>query len=253
MRGVQCLMGSPPPPPPSCLKAKYEYAEGHTGVKVVSPDWILDSVEANTRFEESGYHPSRLKKGGEHSIAATATTAAENSCNGVMLSESMSTTAVAQQPVAQQPVAAVGGPIIPAKVEHQPKNGATPPEGMSVVSSATVQQVLSPVENMLHDTTATTTTTTTTVALIAADVQGNDSERRNNGKAEETLGRMPSTAQTTPSTAQATPSTAQATPTSDGEKLLEGVVVYFTDYQDCVEPETLDKWKLVGFEPQLFL
>ena len=37
---------------------------------------------------------------------------------------------------------------------------------------------------------------------------------------------------------------ADSVPTKS-EQLLSGVVIYFTDYQDCVEDDTLEKWKMV--------
>lgn len=30
------------------------------------------------------------------------------------------------------------------------------------------------------------------------------------------------------------------------EKLLDGIVIFFTDYRECVEHDTLEKWKLVS-------
>ena len=37
------------------------------------------------------------------------------------------------------------------------------------------------------------------------------------------------------------------------EELLDGLVVVFTDYQDCMDEDTMDKWKLVYIDNSMYI
>ena len=53
--------------PCTCPQAKYECAQKHSDVmKVVTPDWVLDSIDAGKRQDEALYHPTCLKLKGSH-------------------------------------------------------------------------------------------------------------------------------------------------------------------------------------------
>ena len=165
-----------------CIQAKYECARSHSALKVVSPDWILDSIEANKRLEEEVYHPSHLKpKETEYQMSAGTCNGAESAEGGVTVQTLSSQTK-------------------PNDIVATPLQG----EGVAIETSLPVIEAAVPQRP----------------ALQSADSAAKNGEGARGG---------------------------EATPTGvRSEQLLDGVVIYFTDYQDCVEDHTLDKWKLVS-------
>ena len=52
-------------------------------MKVVTPDWILDSIDAGQRQDEALYHPTCLKLRGSHHVRTTSLTSPTiQRCNG---------------------------------------------------------------------------------------------------------------------------------------------------------------------------
>lgn len=147
-------------------------------MKVVGPDWILDSVEASTRLDEGDYHPSGLKMASELDTPV----AAMEVCNGTLLS--MESGAAGE---------AVG--------KHSDSKAAAQPAAETTEDGSSRKE--------------------TSLQVV-------DSAAPLDGEVVSTI----------------TPRS--PTPAARTEQLLDGVVIYFTDYQDCVEDETLDKWKLVS-------
>ena len=228
-------------------------------VKIVSPDWVVDSVDANTRLEEEKYHPSELRP------AETTKELSMETCNGALAVDEIpvhpaGTTAptpmaatVEATPSAGKGVATrssqalateVSIPIatLPASCHIQPSQAATPTakrgerQALPRTAKATprnVKQAATPTDEKGGQATPTTEQATPTP------------KRRE--QAMPTAKRGVTQKQADKSGTQATPTSgAQATPTTPRcEKLLDGTVLYFTDYQDCVEADTLEKWKLV--------
>lgn len=166
-------------------------------MKVVSPDWILDSIEANARVEEELYHPSGLK------VAEGDTLGAMEVCNGGVPSMESEATSKRSQSGVTVGVSSAG-------------------EDASSVKDGTKCETKGASSNVSES------------GSSAAPPPG------------------PPTAPPTKregvggSSAEAVVTPASPTPVARAEQLLDGVVIYFTDYQDCVEDETLDKWKLVS-------
>ena len=52
-------------------------------VKVVTPDWILDSIDAGQKQDEALYHPTCLKLKGSHHVQTTSLSSPTlQRCNG---------------------------------------------------------------------------------------------------------------------------------------------------------------------------
>lgn len=166
------------------MQAKYECTQKHGSIKVISPDWVLDSVDVNLRLEEEQYHPSHLRRvETDHRVSM-------GSCNGAIQVEE-----------------------IPTLARVVPRSEATPTmvKGLTVTSGQVQVQV-------------------TEVSIPEATTATHHVQQKSSQAAATTVKREE-----------------QATPTSPKcEQLLDGVVLHFTDYQDCVETDTLEKWKLVS-------
>lgn len=165
------------------IQAKYDCARTHSALKVVSPDWILDSIEANKKLEEEVYHPSHLKPK-ETDVHQTST----RTCNGAESAEE-----------------GVTVPLQTLFSQAKPNNIATTPlQGEGVAIETTYLPVIE--------------------AAVPHQQSADSAAKKGEGTSRE-----------------------EATPTGvRSEQLLDGVVIYFTDYQDCVEEHTMEKWKLVS-------
>lgn len=176
-------------------------------MKVVSPDWVVDSVEANLRLDEGKYHPSKLRQQGEvtedHHVPM-------ESCNGAV-------------PVEEIPLHPVG---VSTRTLTVPKSDATPTE-------ATPTEVNDEAGNSSR--VLVTEVSIPEATPIAAQQVPEPSETAAPIRTE------------SPDDEIATPPT---TPAYD--QLLDGVVLHFTDYQEHVEADTLEKWKVVS-ELEFFL
>ncbi len=167
---------------------------------VVSPDWILDSIEANTRMEEERYHPSGLKK------VEAETPGPMEVCNGGVSS-----------------------------MESGAPSERTQPDAPVVRNSAGKVSTMEAAKDGLHHEAQTSEGTSSHVSESVTSIvppgppvaPSADQEGANGSSTGGVV--MP----------------ASPTPVTRAEQLLDGVVIYFTDYPDCVEDETLDKWKLV--------
>lgn len=171
-------------------------------MKVVSPDWVIDSVEANSRLDAEKYHPLQLRRQREE---ATDRRVSMESCNGAVL--------VAED-IPMHPVGAS------TRTPTLPKSDATPTEATPTVAgeAGKSSQVL-----------------VTEVSVPEAT--------------EVAVQQVPRPSETAAPTTTTKTDEEKATPTTPNyDELLDGVVLYFTDYQDCVEADTLDKWKLVSAE-----
>ena len=155
-------------------------------MRVVGPDWILDSVEANTRLDEGDYHPSGLKMAAETETPASGAEV----CNGNLLSMELSEAA-----------GEAVGKHSDGKAVPQPAAETAAEDGSRNETSLQVADSMASVVPPGH----------------------------------------------APSSTDGEPiAPSSPTPAARTDQLLDGVVIYFTDYQDCVEDETLDKWKLVS-------
>lgn len=172
-----------------CVQAKYECTQRHGSVKVVSPDWIVDSVEAGVRLEEERYHPSRLR-----TIAEVDHVSAE-ACNGT---SEAAAAAPPRHPGGDLSVRQGRGDNIPPRVEG---TGTVqgPPADVPPSAEEGVKRAPSRLGERVGE-------------------KGDEEEARG----------VP----------MAIPPKA--------EQLLDRVVICFTDYQDCVEDDTMEKWKLVS-------
>lgn len=231
-------------------------------MKIVSPDWVVDSVDANTRLEEERYHPSELRR------AEMAKESSMDTCNG----------ALALEEIPLHPAGTTVPTPMAATIEATPSatKGVATRSSQPLVTEVSIPIATLPASCHIQLSQAATPTAK----------RGQRQALPRNAKATPRNGKQEATPadkrgeQTTPIAEQATPTTkrkGQATPTvkkgvtqeQDGkistsgsgiqatpttprsEKLLDGIVLYFTDYQDCVEADTLEKWKLVRSQPEI--
>lgn len=179
------------------LQDKYECAQNQSNLKVVSPDWILDSVDSGVRLEEERYHPSCLKKLAEMESSLVSAEA----CNGSVPSSEAAS--MPQQPAHEHPKTNSKPPTTqlgPPVVTTPPSAGGEPSLWHVKYSHAVNMEPM----------------------YSARPAEAAQPERR--VSEEETPGAV----------------------AVKSEQLLDRVVIYFTDYQDCVEDDTLEKWKLVS-------
>lgn len=165
---------------------------------MVSPDWIIDSIDASVRLEEEKYHPSCLKTPtpveSEHRVSIDV-------CNSGIVLETPA------QP--QQCVDDVTSRLLDSKA-----NGP-PPDVINMTGEPSVAGGESS-SHVARDLIANTGEGAQSANQMSA------AERKDEG---------------------VTPDKASA---SKCEQLLDGVVIHFTDYQDCVEEDTMEKWELVS-------
>ena len=292
-----------------CSQLKYECAM-QRGIKTVSPDWLLDSIEQGRCLEEERYHPSNLvrnitsptflynqetgtspttSQSASNEEAVTNPTASYSTLNeaipttscGVSMKEplakpiSSSSTAVGGDlhgTIVHGDVTAPDGGELPGNKEEDP---VVEPSLHSVpmlekTASEEGSDGLTPVE-MAQPEIATAQTDsdkppllaekeTDSVAPILPD-QNTSTEVHisqhplgvdHTPLAHATTGHQsPGVEHTSVAhTATAAASSVQELPPASLQperlQLLEGMVLFFLDYQECMESDTIAKWKQVG-------
>lgn len=194
------------------MQAKYECALKHPEVKIVTPDWILDSIEADKKLGEESYHPDKMKGATENQIS--------DMCNGLPSiaspraeekGEAASSACTAAPPAGDERIR-----LSSASPAHATKGAAallsgsrdSTDRGTGSGESSVAALTSHPVEDVGES--AEVEGQGSSVMEIEEEVRGDPSE------------------------------------VAGLENLLDGVVIFFTDYQDCVEDETMEKWKMVS-------
>lgn len=177
------------------IQAKYQAAVRH-GVKVVTPDWLIDSIETGALAEEEEYHPIGRGRGDHTHQSPQEVT----QCNGDVSRGKKLTTERPEQTAASQTRTTDDQTIPEATrdVGEREMEGERAEEEMEVESGA----------------------------LEAAPVITGDDEEEDK-------------------------KTGNGVVRSSGgeggreERLLAGLVFHLTGYLECMDPDTLSKWKEV--------
>jgi hypothetical protein len=269
------------------MQAKYECARSHSKIKVISPDWVVDSVEANSRLEEKWYHPSLLRSANDVSM---------ESCNGAMPAEEVPVSIIAPAQSKRTETTPTSGKGVALRSRPAPVGEVSIPiTALSSLHHVQSSQVAMPTSKGGKQQATPRNIWQEATPTIKRSVRGECST--STGKREQHIGKeehpVTTEDQATPTMREeatltvrreeevtptvgekATPTVREkttptvrkaaeavwreekATPTNSSseeqgamlrcEKLLDGAVIYFTDYHDCVEADTLDKWKLVS-------
>ena len=186
----------------------------HPGIKIVTPDWILDCVDAEKILEEEKYHPSLLK-----------TSPAPSTCNGGIHLDTNTTPS-------SMPGAIAGLNLETDRPEIGVETGNIDHPAVATIVSEIMTDNAHNREALLCSPTAEEQSTT-----MEVDETVYVEKRKEEGQEMEVV-----TNQAISPSAQ----TNYAFPSGPPEKLLDGIMIYFTDYQECIEDDTLEKWKLVG-------
>ena len=200
----------------SCTQTKYDHASKHRGIKIVIPDWILDSVEAEQVLQEEAYHPALSK-----------VSPLPGTCNG-------RTPLDAEDASPSMPAAITGFSITTEKARIM-SEVAEDVEAVVAVEERDEAVTLT----ICTDKTVSPNSAVQTIPPIEAEKIVCADNRR---EREEEEGKMKQVETVSPH-AQET----QFSPSSTRANLLDGITIFFTDYQECIEDDTLDKWKLVSF------
>ena len=254
----------------SLSQAKYDHASRHPdSVKIITPDWLLDSIELGKRLEEEDYHPSTLQylgRGEEEEGGMSPTcngennnaTAAEEGGEGGLLivtsgivqnipvfshgsrkttgrggrkkkGKKVLTPKVGEKAMGES---VEGGLVSPVAVPVTPEL-STPGrftlklEGIAAVPEQTAQTPPQPVLDADSATSGVETTISTEPTRSPTGIPPIE----NPTCSEEEL------AITSPTSPERVPAVI--------DRLLEGITMCFTDYQDCMDAETITKWKEV--------
>ena len=196
-------------------QAKYECALAHADtVRVVLPDWVVDSVEHNKRLDEGDYHVSQSRRGSGKD---------QESSSLVVTSSSVQTVSreSVENGTSQSP--------------HQPQPTQVVPTASTTLSSTTASttNLTSITPSTTHSTTVTPSTTisppTSSLMSVGEEAIQRDSNHH-------TVRGQPETEDL------------QASAGGGGDpstELLSGMVVCLSDYQECMDPGTVDKWTQV--------
>ena len=214
------------------LQAKYECATRHS-VKVVTPDWLLDSIELGKRLEESDYHPSSLQLiRGE--VSPT--------CNGDK-SIGPPTPAGTKVVVTSGVVQNIPCEIVLDKTSSgEQKNDVPTPEKMAAVSE--------PPPRATSEEHVVVTIATTAIASKETKTTTDHSDDLSSSPGNVLVSLPATTESKSPGNVLVSlPATTEGKPLVscplEDTTLLQGLAFYFTDYQDCMDTETIDKWKEV--------
>lgn len=198
-------------------QAKYDRALKHPEIKIVAPDWILDCVDAEKILEEEKYQPSLLT-----------TSPAPGTCNGGVPLDKDTTPSI---PGAIAGLSLVtDAPDMGGAVGHV-VHPAVDEDGREVVGHEVVSA-------SAHSGRATCPTSEEQTTAMEVDLTISMEDRR---ESEEKMDVVMEQASSLPARAN------HAFPSGPSEKLLDGITIFFTDYQECIEDDTLEKWKLVSF------
>ena len=204
-------------------QAKFERARKHPdSIKVVTPDWLIDSIDSGKKVEEESYHPSCLQ--GKPSLTSP-------TCNGEAVADSNQYKEKADPQFGPQSVAQVQ-PVHSIHQEQDDKSINHGNEDETVVPSVSV----------------------VSSSATSKTPQSNDCHNEQHKRSHETskfdripmLNQQPATAEASTVVSQAQKDSVHSKDTTESSRsLLEGVVIYFTDYQDCMDDDTIEKWKQV--------
>ena len=174
-------------------QAKYEAAVRH-GVKVVAPDWLIDSIETGVLVEEEEYHP-RLRGRGDHTHQSPQKA---SQCNGDV-----------QESTDESPGHTTGG-------QTRTTADQTVPE-------------------------------TATAGMVDREMRGEDGERKERMDGEEEMEVEGGVLESAPVITREDENMARSVGGGgeDGERLLAGLVFHLTGYLECMDVDTLSKWKEV--------
>ena len=178
------------------IQAKYQAAVRH-GVKVVTPDWLIDSIETGVLAEEEEYYPTGRGRGDHTHQSPQEVT----QCNGDVSRGQKVTTESLEQTAASQ-TGTTDNQTIP---EADGDVGEREMEGDRDVGEMEVESG---------------------VLEAAPVITGEDGEDKKTGNG--------------------------VVRCSGGEgereeRLLTGLVFHLTGYLECMDPDTLSKWKEVTF------
>ncbi|CAI8019609.1 PAX-interacting protein 1 [Geodia barretti] len=173
--------------------AKYEAAVRH-GVKVVAPDWLIDSIETGVLVEEEEYHP-RLRGRGDHTHQSPQKA---SQCNGDV-----------QESTDESPGHTTGG-------QTRTTADQTVPE-------------------------------TATAGMVDREMRGEDGERKERMDGEEEMEVEGGVLESAPVITREDENMARSVGGGgeEGERLLAGLVFHLTGYLECMDVDTLSKWKEV--------
>lgn len=183
----------------------------HSEVQIITPHWILDCVESNKLLSTDKYHPSFLKSSPSPSQA----------CNGALSSDPASS-ATLSMPISIDNSVLTGAVEAPAS-RAGTSEASNPHRRKS--SSDRERSLLRQASQPVHG---------------SEELSGEVVGRSSKFSTEEDEGER-----------GAEMSAPHETSTCSSEKLLEGIVICFVDYQECVEDDTLEKWKLVRFRAKI--
>ena len=164
-------------------------------MKIVTPDWILDSIDADKKLKEMKYHPSYLTVEGDEQRVSEG-------------NDSLTS---------QEPALASSNQLVDGR--DSPEKPAT---GVVVIPSNGIGATSNPNQPLSAQGNASSETLSSSSVSKGA-TQNADHRPGGGSESGENM----------------------CSPAAGPEELLEGVVICFTDYQDCVEDDTLEKWKLV--------
>lgn len=242
-----------------CVQAKYECAVKHSDtVKIITPDWLIDSINIGKTLDEQDYHPSKLtRKGSNHvtkegsSTPNTEVNVDQSSMSNPLSSLVVKTTEI--QVVLPEIVHSSGKkddevvqPVPKEETSTQdaqtcPKEAS--PEGMSCTQSppaaeAQLQSTIKQVSSVRNESNNVNTAQQTDKTVVTHGTVVHSEQRT-------------SVTEITPPTNSETQAEESITVTpmqvehDPSSVLLRGVVVCFSDYQECMDDETVDKWKQV--------
>lgn len=265
-------------------------------VSIVSPDWILDSIDMGMRLSEKDYHPSVFRSSRseepnqgqlscdeiQEEVAATVSTNTGRGCNGEL--------PIQTDPLARGGVTTTIAGNSTAAKHHKGRGSAVDTSAITTGISAFSHGALTPGSReyggaeegrMVSEKNAVGLSGQVGTDLLGQTVASRERETRcgangtQNSTAEtfvsadtgtsSTRKRSQSTVPTSPDALNPSPShnkmaglsssssNTLARPLERAEggssvapRLLEGVTLCFSDYQECVDQDTLSKWKEVG-------
>lgn len=247
------------------LQPKYKCALQHTDVvKIVTPDWIIDSINTGKILPEHDYHPSNLslRTGNSHAHID------EDDASNVEVK-------VDQSRASSDPSARVSddpsSPLLKPK-EHVFDNRnppdlpgvgfkqATAEKGRSPCVSSQPSPKSSSLERRGEQSSLGTEHTSALEQLLAEGAEMNSLPR-----SDETTTTITTTCpEETPPTKDRSISNkpyndenvthpSQKNTSNQSSIMLQDIVVCFSDYQDCMEKETIDKWMQVCRQGNMYL
>ena len=244
------------------VQAKYDCAVKHSDtVKIITPDWLVDSITIGKTLDEQDYHPSKLTRKESNHVTKERlpTPNTEIKVDHTSMGKPMSPLVVMTTEVQVHPenvqIASDGKkddevelqPVDETSAHDTQTSQDASVEGMSFTQSLPVAKVqlqstikhVSPVRNESSNSNIVQETDKTVTHSAAVRPEHpisntkiisstNDPKATSEAQAGESVIAIPSQDECDPSSV-----------------LLQGVVVCFSDYQECMDEGTVDKWKQV--------